>query len=145
FFIFVDSNLLGLNSGLVTSVEVALASIVGADKVSLYCVPSGEASKCRDQKVEIEDWLSQNGADRRAVLVALGGGVIGDLIGFVAASYYRGIRFVQVPTTVLSMVDSSVGGKTAVDTGYGKNLIGLPCSMLLGAVMLLAASVLDGQ
>ncbi|EER18682.1 3-dehydroquinate synthase, putative [Perkinsus marinus ATCC 50983] len=124
FFVFVDANLLGLNSALVTIIEVALASIVGGDNVNLMCIHSGEASKCRDQKAEIEDFLSRKGADRRAVLVALGGGVIGDLIGFVAASYYRGIRFIQVPTTVLSMVDSSVGGKTAVDTQFGKNLIG---------------------
>lgn len=62
--------------------------------------------------------------DTKTVMIALGGGVIGDMIGFVAATFKRGVRFVQVPTTLLAMVDSSIGGKTAIDTEAGKNLIG---------------------
>lgn len=62
--------------------------------------------------------------DTKTVIIALGGGVIGDMIGFVAATLKRGVRFVQVPTTLLAMVDSSIGGKTAIDTEAGKNLIG---------------------
>ena len=87
-------------------------------------VPPGETSKSRTTKAIVEDWLLAQGCTRDTVIIALGGGVIGDMIGYVAATYMRGIRFVQVPTTLLAMVDSSVGGKTAIDTPAGKNLIG---------------------
>lgn len=89
-----------------------------------YKIPPGETSKSRETKAEIEDWLLSQKCARDTVVIALGGGVIGDMIGFVAASFMRGVRFVQVPTTLLSMVDSSIGGKTAIDTPHGKNLIG---------------------
>lgn len=87
-------------------------------------VKPGETSKSRRTKAEIEDWLLQQGCTRDTVILALGGGVIGDLIGFVAATYMRGVRFCQIPTSLLAMVDSSIGGKTAIDTPLGKNLIG---------------------
>ena len=91
-----------------------------------YEVPPGEGSKSRQTKADIEDWLLGQSppCGRDTVMLALGGGVIGDLTGFVAATYMRGVRFVQVPTTILAMVDSSIGGKTAIDTPLGKNLIG---------------------
>ncbi|KAE8453351.1 hypothetical protein EG329_010212 [Mollisiaceae sp. DMI_Dod_QoI] len=89
-----------------------------------YAIPPGESSKGRETKAEIEDWMLSNQCTRDIVIVALGGGVIGDMIGYVAATFMRGVRFVQVPTTLLSMVDSSIGGKTAIDTPLGKNLIG---------------------
>ncbi|KAI0954260.1 hypothetical protein AcV7_007538 [Taiwanofungus camphoratus] len=89
-----------------------------------YIVPPGETSKSREGKAEIEDFLLLNSCTRDTVILALGGGVIGDLVGFVAATFMRGVRFVQIPTTLLAMVDSSVGGKTAIDTPHGKNLIG---------------------
>ncbi|KZT71160.1 Pentafunctional AroM protein [Daedalea quercina L-15889] len=89
-----------------------------------YVVPPGETSKSREGKAEIEDFLLLNKCTRDTVVLALGGGVIGDLVGFVAATFMRGVRFVQIPTTLLAMVDSSVGGKTAIDTPHGKNLIG---------------------
>jgi pentafunctional AROM polypeptide len=89
-----------------------------------YEIAPGENSKSRSTKGAVEDWLLSQGCTRDTVIIALGGGVIGDMIGFVAATYMRGIRFVQVPTTLLSMVDSSIGGKTAIDTPAGKNLIG---------------------
>ena len=89
-----------------------------------FTVPPGEASKNRETKGEIEDWMLSQGCTRDTVIIALGGGVIGDMIGYVAATFMRGVRFVQVPTTLLAMVDSSIGGKTAIDTPMGKNLVG---------------------
>ncbi|KAI1320063.1 EPSP synthase-domain-containing protein [Xylariaceae sp. FL0255] len=89
-----------------------------------YTIPPGETSKGRETKAEIEDWMLSHQCTRDSVIIALGGGVIGDMIGYVAATFMRGLRFVQVPTTLLSMVDSSIGGKTAIDTPMGKNLIG---------------------
>ena len=87
-------------------------------------VKPGETSKSRKTKADIEDWLLKQGCTRDTVILALGGGVMGDLIGFVAATYMRGVRFCQIPTSLLAMVDSSIGGKTAIDTPLGKNLIG---------------------
>jgi pentafunctional AROM polypeptide len=89
-----------------------------------YSVSPGESSKTRDTKALLEDWMLYNECTRDTVLIAMGGGVIGDMIGFVAATFMRGVRYVQLPTTLLAMVDSSVGGKTAVDTPLGKNLVG---------------------
>ena len=89
-----------------------------------YEIPPGETSKGRETKAEIEDWMLSEQCTRDTVVIALGGGVIGDMIGYVAATFMRGVRFVQVPTTLLAMVDSSIGGKTAIDTPLGKNLIG---------------------
>ncbi|CCH43182.1 shikimate 5-dehydrogenase [Wickerhamomyces ciferrii] len=93
-------------------------------RVLSYVVSPGEANKTRDTKAKIEDFLLSKGCTRDTVILAIGGGVIGDMIGFVAATFMRGVRVVQVPTTLLSMVDSSIGGKTAVDTPLGKNFIG---------------------
>jgi len=87
-------------------------------------VAPGETSKSRNTKAAVEDWLLERRCTRDTVIIALGGGVIGDMIGYVAATYMRGIKFVQVPTTLLAMVDSSVGGKTAIDVPAGKNLVG---------------------
>ncbi len=89
-----------------------------------FVFPHGEASKSHAVLLKLYDFLAENGFTRSDFLVALGGGVVGDLTGFAAATYMRGIEFVQIPTTVLSQVDSSVGGKTAVDIEGGKNLVG---------------------
>lgn len=86
--------------------------------------PHGEASKSREEWRRLTDELLDRGADRSAGLIAVGGGVVGDLAGFVAATYMRGIPVLHVPTTVVAMVDSAVGGKTGVDTAKGKNLVG---------------------
>jgi len=87
-------------------------------------VPPGEKFKTRDTWANLTDALLNAGFGRDSALIGLGGGVIGDLTGFVAATYHRGIPFVLVPTTLLAMLDASVGGKTGVDTSHGKNLIG---------------------
>ncbi len=97
--------------------------IEGAD-VSIAIVPSGEQSKSYEQVTRLYDHLVEIAADRKTIVVTVGGGVTGDLAGFVAATYARGLRFVQVPTTLLAMVDSSVGGKTGINHPRGKNLIG---------------------
>ncbi|GBC05867.1 hypothetical protein RclHR1_06490002 [Rhizophagus clarus] len=101
-------------------------SLDNASKLRLitYLVSPGEQSKSRDTKAEIEDFLLSKACGRDTCIFAMGGGVIGDLVGFVAATFMRGVPFVQVPTSLLAMVDSSIGGKTAVDTPHGKNLIG---------------------
>ncbi|KAL1916766.1 uncharacterized protein VTP21DRAFT_5470 [Calcarisporiella thermophila] len=93
-------------------------------RILTYTISPGEASKTRATKMEIEDFLLGKACTRDTCIIAIGGGVIGDLVGFVAATFMRGVSFVQVPTTLLAMVDSSIGGKTAIDTPHGKNLIG---------------------
>ncbi len=89
-----------------------------------YVIPAGEENKNLDQIRKIFAFLIGHGLDRHDLLVALGGGVVGDMTGFAAAAYLRGIRFVQVPTTLLSQVDSSIGGKTGVDFEKYKNMVG---------------------
>ncbi len=104
--------------------EVAESFIAQGWTTDIIEVPEGEFSKNLSQAEKLYDHLLELNCDRKSVLVALGGGVIGDLVGFVAATYQRGIPFIQVPTTLLSQVDSSVGGKTAVNHPKGKNMIG---------------------
>ncbi len=100
-------------------------SLTGAGfKSTLVTIPPGEQSKSLGQAETICNRMSEAGLDRSSFLVALGGGMVGDLAGFVAAIYHRGIPYVQVPTTLLAQVDSSIGGKTAVNTAAGKNMIG---------------------
>jgi len=89
-----------------------------------YVFPAGEASKTAETFLSIVNFLAENHITRSDVILALGGGVTGDMAGFAAATYLRGIDYIQIPTTLLSMVDSSVGGKTAVDLPAGKNLLG---------------------
>ena len=89
-----------------------------------YVFPAGEASKNGNTYLDILSFLATEHMTRSDLLIALGGGVVGDMTGFVAATYLRGISFIQIPTTLLAMVDSSVGGKTAIDLPAGKNLAG---------------------
>jgi shikimate kinase / 3-dehydroquinate synthase len=93
-------------------------------QVCTAVIPAGEQSKTLATVGDVADTLIQGGLDRSSAIVALGGGVVGDLAGFVAATLFRGVRVVQVPTTLLAMIDSSIGGKTGVDVPAGKNLIG---------------------
>lgn len=118
-FVITDTNVLQPHAN---AVKAALTD-VGAD-VRVVCVKAGEASKSLQETSDLYDELVDFRADRKTVVLAVGGGVVGDLAGFVAASYVRGLRFLQVPTTLLAMVDSSVGGKTGVNHPKGKNLIG---------------------
>ncbi|MBT2786700.1 MULTISPECIES: 3-dehydroquinate synthase [unclassified Halomonas] len=92
--------------------------------VRTLVLPDGEQYKTIEQVSRIWDALLEAGFNRRCTLIALGGGVIGDMVGYAAASYQRGVAFIQVPTTLLSQVDSSVGGKTGVNHPLGKNMIG---------------------
>ncbi|MBI5708426.1 MAG: 3-dehydroquinate synthase [Armatimonadetes bacterium] len=87
-------------------------------------LPPGEPTKSAESLQTLWDWLARSGADRASEVAALGGGVIGDLAGFAAATYMRGVPFIQVPTTLLAQVDSSVGGKVGIDLPSGKNLAG---------------------
>lgn len=97
---------------------------IGALNPLFMTIPSGESSKSREMKEKIEDKLLDNKFGRDSLLIAIGGGVIGDLAGFAASTFNRGIPIIHVPTTLLAMVDSSIGGKTAVNARHGKNLIG---------------------
>jgi 3-dehydroquinate synthase len=104
------------------AVQAALAPHFA--QVHVLALPDGEAHKGWEALNQIFDLLLARACDRRTVLVALGGGVVGDMTGFAAACYMRGVPFVQVPTTLLAQVDSSVGGKTAINHPLGKNMIG---------------------
>jgi 3-dehydroquinate synthase len=101
-----------------------LRRTLAGKQVSSLVIPAGEQEKTLARFGEAMQALADAGASRDATVLALGGGVVGDLAGFVAACWMRGVRFVQLPTTLLAMVDSSVGGKTAVDLPSGKNLVG---------------------
>src|SRR3989338_6744073 len=90
----------------------------------LIPVVGSESSKSREMKEKIEDLLLDNKFGRDTLIIAIGGGVIGDLSGFVASTFNRGVPFIQIPTTLLAMADASIGGKTSVNTKHGKNLIG---------------------
>ena len=89
-----------------------------------YVIPAGEKSKTKDTLFDILDDMQKNAMGRKDYVIALGGGVTGDIAGLAASLYNRGIPVVQIPTSLLAMVDSSIGGKTAINTNYGKNLIG---------------------
>lgn len=105
--------------------KLHLKKIAGLLPDSLvFVMPPGEESKSREMKNEIEDFLLENSIDRNSVIIALGGGVVSDISGFVASTYKRGISYINIPTTLLAMVDASIGGKTGINTKHGKNLIG---------------------
>lgn len=122
YIVITDSNLAPLYlENLISSLKHHL---VHGQRLLVRTLACGEKSKCRQAKTDIEDYLLSESCTRDTCLVALGGGVVGDLVGYVASTFMRGIPYIQIPTTLLSMVDSSIGGKTAIDTPHGKNLIG---------------------
>jgi 3-dehydroquinate synthase len=105
----------------------------------LIAVPAGETSKCVDQAERLWNKLAELRVDRSAAIVAVGGGVVGDLAGFVAAAFARGLAFVQIPTTIIAQVDSSVGGKVGINLPLGKNLVGAfwqPAGVLIDTAVL---------
>ena len=117
-----DTNVWPLYGNIVTE------SLTGSGYTVLHHIfPAGEASKNITTYTDIVNFLAKNQLTRSDILLALGGGVVGDITGFAAATYLRGISYIQVPTTLLAIVDSSVGGKTAIDLPVGKNLIGAFC------------------
>ncbi|HEX7369244.1 MAG TPA: 3-dehydroquinate synthase [Rhodanobacteraceae bacterium] len=116
-----DSNVAPLYA---QKLRTSLAHANSALQIATVALPAGEEHKNLDAVAKVLDALAQLGATRDACVLALGGGVVGDIAGFAAACWMRGIDFVQCPTTLLAMVDSSVGGKTGVDHPAGKNLIG---------------------
>lgn len=119
FFLLSDENVKGYAESLVNSLKVA-----GAKQTEVKILPAGEGTKSIDQFSKVMDWLLEHKIERSSVVVAVGGGVIGDLSGYAAASALRGVHYVQVPTSLLAQVDSSVGGKTGINSKHGKNLIG---------------------
>lgn len=114
-----DENVAPLYSGRVMS-----SLLEAGFEPALVVLPAGEATKCGTQYLALLEQFAEAGLTRSDLVVALGGGVIGDLAGFAAASYLRGVAVAQIPTTLLAAVDSSVGGKTAIDLKAGKNLVG---------------------
>ena len=104
------------------TVETSLAA--AGFRVVKYVLPHGESSKCAEMLLKIYSFLCENDVTRADCLIALGGGVVGDITGFAAATFLRGLPYVQIPTSLLAQVDSSVGGKTAIDLPEGKNLVG---------------------
>jgi 3-dehydroquinate synthase len=98
--------------------------VLDASRATIFTIPAGESHKTRDVWAAVTDQLLAAELGRDTTIIALGGGVVGDLAGFVAATYMRGVPYVQMPTTLLAMIDASIGGKTGVDTPAGKNLVG---------------------
>ena len=108
--------------------DIVSSSIISAGiDVCSYVFPAGEESKTGDTYLSILNFLAENQITRSDLLIALGGGVVGDITGFASATFLRGVGYIQIPTSLLAMVDSSVGGKTAIDLPAGKNLVGAFC------------------
>lgn len=127
------TNILLTDDGVARAQSEFLAKAFGA--TPRLIVAAGERTKSLENYGRVLDFLAANRINRQGVLWVVGGGVVGDLGGFAAASYLRGIRYVQVPTTLLAMVDSSVGGKTGINLSAGKNLVGAfhhPCAVFIG-------------
>lgn len=114
-------------------------------KVCIYMIPAGEANKNLDSVKDIYEFLINEGIGRKDLLVALGGGVVGDMTGYTAATYMRGLEYIQIPTTLLSQNDSSIGGKTGVDFNGYKNMIGAFKMPLLVYMNLNTLSTLDDR
>ncbi|MEY3090865.1 MAG: 3-dehydroquinate synthase [Pseudomonadota bacterium] len=120
-----DTNVVVVTNPTVSKLHLdKLLRHLDANTLNVVTIPDGEAYKTLDTVEEILNACFEHKLDRKSLLIAFGGGVIGDMTGFAASLYQRGIAFIQIPTTLLSQVDASVGGKTGVNNKYGKNLIG---------------------
>ena len=120
-----DTNVVVVTNPTVSGYHLdTLLSHIKANKLNIVTIPDGEEYKTLDTVEMILNECFEHKLDRKSLLIAFGGGVIGDMTGFTASIYQRGIDFIQIPTTLLSQVDASVGGKTGVNNKYGKNLIG---------------------
>ena len=138
-FLITDSNIRDLYG----STIMGTLQFFGFDP-QLYTIPAGEVSKSQFQLSAIYDWLIENRAERGEAIIALGGGVVGDLAGYAAATYLRGVPLVQVPTSLLAQVDAAIGGKTGINHARGKNLIGAfyhPRLVLVDPAMLLTLPI----
>ena len=130
------------NVGKLYAKEIAAQFDSGA--MDILMIPAGETNKTRETWGRLTDEMLAKGYGRDSAVIALGGGVVGDLAGFVAATFMRGIPVVQIPTTLLAMIDASIGGKTAVDTPAGKNLVGAfhsPAAVLVDPQVLITLSL----
>ena len=111
-----------INSKLINMIQQSLLdNDIQTDKMS---IDISKDPKSISTFIELNDYLANHNYTRNSLLISLGGGSIGDVVGFVASNYYRGIDYIQIPSTLLSMLDSSIGGKTSIDSKKGKNLIG---------------------
>jgi len=119
-FVVSDTNVFPLYGG-----EIVRALVDGGFDTTSYTTTAGEEHKRLSTIEGLYEAFHQHGMTRTDVIIALGGGVVGDMTGFAAGTYLRGVSYIQIPTTLLAQIDSSVGGKTGVDTAYGKNLVGL--------------------
>ena len=120
-----DKKVIVITDDIVKSLyENKILDALKQSKPCLISVPAGEESKSRETKQYIEDILLERMYGRDTIIIAFGGGVVGDLAGFIASTFKRGIPLIHLPTTLLAMVDSSIGGKTGINTKHGKNLIG---------------------
>ena len=121
--IITDHNIMQIYSIVLDIIKMGFSKI--GKKIYIYSIQAGEKSKNIEIKTKIENFMFSNNISRsKSCLLALGGGVVGDISGFVASTYKRGIDFIQIPTTVISMVDSSIGGKNGINNQFGKNLLG---------------------
>ena len=129
---------LNINSSLVESINQI------NDQCLTLPLDINSSNKTIEQFYSIHEELNKNNIDKSSLIIALGGGSIGDLVGFIASTFHRGVSYIQIPTTLLSMIDSSIGGKTGLDLDYGKNLIGSfhhPLAVFIDTVFLKTLSL----
>ena len=133
---------------LIHDLNINLSLIESITQINDQCLTLpldiNSSNKTIEQFYSIHEQLNKNNIDKSSLIIALGGGSIGDLVGFIASTFHRGVSYIQIPTTLLSMIDSSIGGKTGLDLDYGKNLIGTfhhPLAVFIDTVFLKTLSL----